>query len=100
MTALVLNEAWTAEVVGKMHRYRITNIELADRCVYKITDDGEKKSYTRQYISAILNGKKEFGDEDAAQKTKRRILSALDELILERTKELEDGCDNAGSDAN
>ena len=97
---LILNAAWTADVVGRMHRYRITNIELADRCVYKITDDGEKKSYSPQYISAILNGKKGFESEDAALKTKRRILSALDELILERLEELENGSDDSGSDEN
>ena len=36
--ALVLNEDWTAYVVGQMHKYRITNIELAARCVYKAGD--------------------------------------------------------------
>ena len=95
--ALVLNEDWTAHVVGQMHKYRITNIELAARCVYKVDENGEKKSYSPQYLSTVLNGNKVFESEEAAQKTQERILSALDELIAERMSEVEKS--DAGNDA-
>ena len=42
-----LNEAWTADVVGRMHRYRITNVQLANEC-----------GYTATYLSLVLNGRK------------------------------------------
>lgn len=95
--ALVLNEDWTAHVVGSMHKYRITNIELAARCVYKVDDNGEKKSYSPQYLSTVLNGNKVFESDEAAHKTQERILAALDELIAERIIEVENAGDNAGS---
>lgn len=98
--ALTLNEDWTAHVAGQMHKYRITNVELAGRCVYGVDKDGEKKTYSPQYVSTVMNGKKEFESDDAAQKTKECILSALDELIAEKLKEVEDGSDDGKSDGN
>ena len=94
---MVPNADWTAEVAGKMHKYRITNAELANRCVYKVDRSGEEKSYHPAYLSTVMNGNKEFESEEAAERTKERILSALDELIAERLKEVET---NAESDGN
>lgn len=98
--ALTLNEDWTAHVAGQMHKYRITNVELAGRCVYGVDKDGNKKTYSHQYVSTVMNGKKEFESDEAAQKTKECILSALDELIAERQKEIEDGSPDAESDGD
>ena len=100
--ALVLNEDWTAHVVGQMHKYRIMNIELAARCVYRVDENGDASrypapSYSPQYLSTVLNGNKVFESEEAAQKTQERILSALDELIAERMSEVEKS--DAGNDA-
>lgn len=97
--ALTLNEDWTADVAGKMHKYRITGRELADRCVYRTMDDGSTKSYHPQYISTVLNGKKEFETEESAERTKKRILEALNELIAERISEANES-DHAGSDGD
>ncbi len=91
------NEDWTARVVGLMHKYRITSIELAARCVYKVSKDG-KKSYSPQYLSTVLNGNKIFESDEAAQKTRERILSALDDLISERVSEVENARTDAGSE--
>lgn len=65
----ILNEDWTAEVVGRMHRFRITNLQLAEAC-----------DYTAAYLSTVLNGRKQFESEDAKLKTKDRILNALAEI--------------------
>ncbi len=67
-----LNEEWTGEVVGKMHQWGIKNSELARYC-----------GYTDQYISMLLNGRKSFGTEEAKEKTKMHVMTALDELIRE-----------------
>ena len=76
--ALVLNEDWTADVVGRMHKFRIKNTELA-----------EKAEYDPAYTSTVLNGSKKFGSPEAAESTKQRILSALAELEKERMAEVE-----------
>lgn len=76
--ALVLNEDWTAYVVGEMHKYRIKNTELAEECEYHPT-----------YLSTILNGSKEFGSEEAAQKTKEHILAALEKMKAKLMEEVE-----------
>lgn len=60
----ILNEDWTAEVVGRMHRFRITNLALAEAC-----------GYSAAYLSTVLNGHKQFESEDAKLKTKDRILN-------------------------
>lgn len=56
-----LNEEWTARVVGRMHKYRISRAELASKCHYSLT-----------YISLVLNGNKEFKSEYAKQKTREK----------------------------
>ncbi len=62
----ILNEAWTADVTGRMHRFRISNVQLAEEC-----------GYTAAYLSTVLNGRKTFESEEAKLKTKDRILEAL-----------------------
>lgn len=81
--ALVLNEDWTAEVVGLMHKYRIKNPELAEKCGYHPT-----------YLSTVLNGNKAFESDEAAQKTRERIQTALNDLITERMSEVEQNADS------
>lgn len=76
--AQVLNEDWTAYVVGEMHKYRIKNPELAEECGYHPT-----------YLSTVLNGNKEFGSEEAAEKTKEHVLAALERLKAKRMEEVE-----------
>lgn len=95
--ALVLREDWTAHVAGQMHKYRISNSELAGRCVWKTDADGKVKTYSPAYLSTVMNGSKVFENDSAAQRTKEIILSALDELISERIKEAED--DDRSADA-
>ena len=63
------NEEWTADVVGRMHRLRISNAALAEAC-----------GYNPAYLSVVLNGRKSFKDEASKKATKGRILSALSEL--------------------
>lgn len=41
----LLNEDWTAEVVGRMHRCRISNLQLAEEC-----------GYSAAYLSTVLSG--------------------------------------------
>lgn len=64
-----LNEAWTADVVGRMHRYRITNVQLANEC-----------GYTATYLSLVLNGRKVFERWENKEKTKGIILRALENI--------------------
>lgn len=71
------NEDWTAYVVGQLHKYRIRNSELADKC--KISP---------AYLSTVLNGNKQFATEIAAVKTRDHILSCLAELIEQRGGEI------------
>lgn len=61
-------EAWIANVVGKMHVNKISNIELA-----------KKLNVTPQYISELLNGKK------SPKGAEERITAAVDEIIAEKT---------------
>ena len=67
-----LNEEWTGVVVGKMHEFGITNSELGKRC-----------GYTTQYISMLLNGKKEFKRSESKEKTKAHVMNCLNEIIRE-----------------
>ena len=66
-----LNEPWTANVVGRMHRYGIKNDELARKC-----------GWSPQYISMVLNGKKVFSSANAKGRVKRIIFDNLS--LLER----------------
>ena len=65
-----LNEPWTAHVVSRMHRYGITQRELADVC-----------HYTPSYISEILHGRKKFRSEESYILTKNRIIGTLENMI-------------------
>ena len=67
-----LNEPWTANVVGRMHRYGIKGDELARRC-----------GYSPQYLSMVLNGKKEFATKRAHLKVRRNIFESLHTLEKE-----------------
>ena len=67
-----LNEEWTGTVVGKMHQWGITEGELGERC-----------GYTTQYISMVLNGKKQFKNLNSKERTKNHILRVLGEIIEE-----------------
>lgn len=66
----ILNEDWTAEVVGEMHKYRISNVQLADAC-----------GLTSPYLSTVLNGKKSFTSEESKQATISKIRNGLHDLI-------------------
>lgn len=67
-----LNEPWTANVVGRMHRYGIKGDELARKC-----------GYSPQYLSMVLNGKKEFSTDEAKTKCRCTIFNGLSELEQE-----------------
>ncbi|MBR4542095.1 MAG: hypothetical protein IKP31_01295 [Lachnospiraceae bacterium] len=67
------NEDWTAEFVGQMHKYKISNDELAAKC-----------GYTPGYTSMVLNGRKEFSSDKAKEDTKGKMLEALKRLIEAR----------------
>ena len=67
-----LNEEWTGIVVGKMHQFGISESELATRC-----------GYSAQYISMLLNGKKNFRTEKSKLKTINHVMGTLDEIIEE-----------------
>ena len=60
---------WVGEVVGTMHIYGISNIDLAN-----------KMGVTVQYVSQILNEKKRPADAEF------QVRSALMELIRERSE--------------
>ena len=60
-------ENWIAEVVGKMHIHKITQVELAERIGIR-----------RDYLNKILNGFEKPANAE------ERIINALDELIAER----------------
>lgn len=77
---ILLNETWTADVVGRLHRLRVTNEKLANEC-----------GYNPRYLSAVLNGKKDFGSDEAKNKTKEKIYAALDRL----EKQIMEGNSNA-----
>jgi transcriptional regulator with XRE-family HTH domain len=55
-----LNEVWTADVVGRLHRLNITQSEFAYFC-----------GITPQYLSCLLNGKKKFESEYSKEVTKK-----------------------------
>lgn len=63
-----LNEEWTADVVGRMHRYNIRNTQLARESGYSVT-----------YLSTVLNGHKALSTKGKAE-TKERIMNALERL--------------------
>lgn len=75
-----VNEEWTAEVVGRMHRYRISNAELAQEC-----------GFSGAYLSTVLNGRKEFSSAESKEKTKDTILRALDRMIAKIEGGMSDG---------
>ena len=56
---------WIADLVGKMHKFRITNTQLA-----------VELGVTREYISMILNGHREpSGAEETLTTAVDRIIS-------------------------
>ena len=57
---------WTADLVGQMHKHKITKTQLADHM-----------GVTREYVSMVLNGHR---DPVGAE---QRFRTALDELIAE-----------------
>ncbi len=78
MSARQLKAEWTAQVVARMHRYSISNRELADKCHYSET-----------YLSQVLNGRKEFSSDSSRERTKSKILRSLGLIeadILEEIK--------------
>ncbi len=81
------NEDWTADVKGAMHKYRISNTELASACGYCAT-----------YLSTVLHGKKQFESAESAEKTKTTILRALEGIINRRSGRSER--DTTGEAAN
>lgn len=58
---------WTGDIVGKMHLYRITKKQLA-----------EKLGFSAEYVSMVLNGRKHPKGAQCL------FNSALDELITEQ----------------
>lgn len=67
-----LNEPWTANVVGRMHRFGIKADELARKC-----------DYSPQYLSQVLNGKREYKSDEAKIKVRRVIFDSLHEIEME-----------------
>lgn len=67
-----LNEEWTADVIGRLHRLNVTQAELARRC-----------GYTPQYLCMVLNSKKIFESEYAKKCTQKKICKTLSELEAE-----------------
>ena len=64
---------WIGEVVGRMHRHRIT-----------ITQMAQEMGVTREYLSMILNGHREPPDIE------KRLNDALDSVI-EKNRIVGDG---------
>lgn len=56
---------WTADVVGEMHLYKITAIQLA-----------KKIGWHPKYLSAVLNGKREPKHAEAIVKSAMKELTA------------------------
>ena len=85
----VFNEDWSAEVIGQMHKYRITSIELAEACA-EYTDPADKATnrskagISAPYLSRILNGRKDFKSPETKQATISMIVTALDGLIAKK----------------
>lgn len=61
---------WTGHLVGKMHNYSITNIDLASEL-----------GYDKNYISMVLNGKK------TPKGARERFEAAVDEIIKRKQVE-------------
>lgn len=64
----ILNEDWTADVVGRMHRFKIKNEKLAHEC-----------GYSPAYLSTVLNGNKDLS-EKGKEGAKDRIFKALERI--------------------
>ena len=60
-------DKWTSDLIADMHVHRITRIQLAD-----------KLSYTPEYVSMVLNGKRE------PKNAEQVFREALDALIAEK----------------
>ena len=75
------NEDWTAEIIGQMHKYRITGVQLAEECNNPYGERYDKTGYSPAYLSQVLNGRKKFESESAKENTKRTIVAALNRLI-------------------
>ena len=67
-----LQEPWTGNVVGRMHRFGITQDELARKC-----------NYSPQYLSQVLNGKRDYKSEEAKIKVRRVIFDNLHKIEME-----------------
>lgn len=67
-----LNEQWTADIVGRLHRINTTQTKLAKEC-----------GYTAQYLSMVLHGKKKFESAYAKRYTRIKITRALERLEYE-----------------
>ena len=76
MSQRKIMDPWTGYVVGRLHRYSITQYELASVCHYK-----------PEYLSKVLNCRQNFKNEESMEKTKHVICEALEELI----KQIEEG---------
>lgn len=79
------NDDWTVDVVGKMHKYRITSNMLAEEC-----------NYRPEYVSTVLNTRKEFMTEKGKEKTKDVIYAGLERLIQRIDDEYMSGDDYDG----
>jgi len=77
----ILNEDWTAEIIGQMHKYRITGVQLAEECNNPYGERYDKSGYSPAYLSQVLNGRKKFESDYAKEQTKRTIKAALNRLI-------------------
>ena len=62
-------DKWTSDLIADMHVHRITRIQLAD-----------KLSYTPEYVSMVLNGKRE------PKNAEQIFRAALDALIAEKAE--------------
>lgn len=70
---------WTADVVGRMHRNRISGEDLAHAC-----------GYSTPYLSTVLNRHKKFKSPESAEKTKAKILKALCDIESGRVRDAGD----------
>ncbi len=62
-------ESWIAEAVGKMHIYKISQMDLADRY-----------GCSREFMNRILNGA-----VPPPKEAKERIMTAIDALIASKS---------------
>lgn len=72
MEPIGFNEDWTADVVRQMHKYRISNPQLAAAC-----------GYSAAYVSTVLNR----ADGSTGEETKKCVIDSLNWRI-EVAKEL------------